>query len=288
MSIQAVAWAIDQKTGSPAGKVVLLCVANYADENGECWPSQETIAAETELSERSVREWLQKLEEIGLLTRTPRRREDGYRASDLIRLSFKNQPAKSAGKPRSHRQLAPILPAPAAAPTSFEPSVEPSAARERVDLDNLQSKLLEAAGEDKIHGHGAFDLSAILGLIGAGVDLETDILPAIKARAARLTRPVRSWGYFADAIRDAYNRRIEAGQGLSQPKVAPIKRQEDMTEAEQRVRWGKHLNMARGSGTWFTWLNGPPPGRDGCRVPADMLEDRDLSRDWIEERERAA
>jgi len=288
MSIQAVAWAIDQKTGSAAGKVVLICLANYADEHGECWPSQETIAAETELSERSVREWLQKLEEAGLLTRTPRRREDGYRASDLIRLACKNQPAKSAGKAKSHRQLAPTLPEPVAGPTTFEPSVEPAAAREPGDLDQLQSKLLDAAGEDKIHGHGAFDLSAILGLIAAGVDLETDILPTIRARSARLTRPVRSWGYFADAIRDAYNRRIEAGQGLSKPKVSTIKRPEEMTEAEQRVRWGKHLNMARGSGVWFTWLNGPPPGREGCRVPSDMLEPRDLTIDWHEERERAA
>lgn len=284
MSIQAVAWAIDQKTGSPAGKVVLLCVANYADENGECWPSQETIAAETELSERSVREWLQKLEEAGLLTRSPRRRDDGYRASDLIRLSFKSQPAKSAGKVQSHRQLAPTLPAPAAAPTSFEPSVEPAAARTRADLDQLQARLLEAIGEDKIQGYGALDLSAIIGLQSAGVDLETDILPTIRARAAKLTRPVRKWDYFTDAIRDAYNRRIEAGQGLARPKVSTLRRPEDMTEAEQRDWWTKVLNYSRTAGTWLTPIHGPPPGREGCRVPADMLERRDLTKDWHEEK----
>jgi hypothetical protein len=58
MSIQAVAWAISQKVGSPTGKVLLICLANYADEHGICWPSQSTIAKETELSERSATIWL--------------------------------------------------------------------------------------------------------------------------------------------------------------------------------------------------------------------------------------
>lgn len=286
MSIQAVAWAIDQKTGSSAGKVVLICLANYADEDGKCWPSQATIAAETELSERSVREWLQKLEEAGFVSREPRRRDDGYRASDLIRLAFKIQPAKSAGKVNSHRQIAPFLPAPVAAPTTFEPPVEPSAAAApaKSDLVGLTSKLLEAAGEKITQGAGAIVLAPILGLIDAGCDLETDILPTIRARASKMTRPAGSWGYFVAAIRDAYEARIAAGKGLSRTKVTPIKREADMSEDERRVRFGKFLNMARSSGIWLTWMNGPPPGREGCRIPDDMIEDRDRQIDWFEQK----
>ncbi|MBL4645069.1 MAG: hypothetical protein COA52_11595 [Hyphomicrobiales bacterium] len=58
MSIQAVAWALGLKVGSPTGKVLLLCLANYANEKGECWPNQRTIANETELSTRTTRQWL--------------------------------------------------------------------------------------------------------------------------------------------------------------------------------------------------------------------------------------
>lgn len=159
-----------------------------------------------------------------------------------------------------------------------------ASARPAEDLDGLRNRLIEAVGEENIQGHGTQDLSAIIGLIEAGCDLDTDILPTIRAKVSGRSRPVSSWAYFTGAIRDAYSRRVEAGQGLAQqPKVSPIKREEDMTEDERRIRWGKFLNLARGSGIWFTWLNGPPPGRDGCRIPADMIEPRDLTRDWFEE-----
>ena len=77
MSIQAVAWAIRQRVGSPTGKVLLMCLANYADENGECWPSQTTISNEAELGERATRDWLKTLEESGFIERRRRNRADG-------------------------------------------------------------------------------------------------------------------------------------------------------------------------------------------------------------------
>ena len=105
MSIQAVAWAISQRVGSPTGKALLICLANYANEKGECWPSQTTIAREAELGERATLDWLQKLEAQGLITRTRRNRRDGSRTSDLFQLAIgakvsveTNQPAKTAGR----------------------------------------------------------------------------------------------------------------------------------------------------------------------------------------------
>jgi len=117
MSIQAVAWAIRQRVGSPTGKVLLMCLANYADENGECWPSQATISAEAELGERAARDWLKTLEDRGFIERQRRNRSDGSRTSDLIRLCLNRPletpasdlPAESAGRPNQ--------PASGAAPT---------------------------------------------------------------------------------------------------------------------------------------------------------------------------
>src|SRR5690606_27414121 len=139
--------------------------------------------------------------------------------------------------------------------------------------------LVEAAGE-KIQPHGALVLAPILGLLEAGCDLETDILPTIRARTAKLTRPAGSWAYFVQPIREAYEQRIAAGRGLSRPK----ERKgwvEGLSEAEARAKWAKTLNMARGSANWKSWLWGPPPGREGCLVPDGLLEPRDRRIDWF-------
>lgn len=122
MSFQAQNWAVRIKTGSHVLKAILLQIANYADEKGECYPSQGRLAADLEMGERTVRDALQKLEDKGIITRTRRNGDDGYRTSDLIRLNHtyrqeppvgpKGQAARDAGKPtggsrHSYRQEPP-------------------------------------------------------------------------------------------------------------------------------------------------------------------------------------
>jgi hypothetical protein len=83
MSWQATAWAERQITGSPARKVLLMVLANYADQNGVCWPSQETLARGTEQSVDTVQRQLKKLQNLGVIERErmPKRRGQwqGYR-----------------------------------------------------------------------------------------------------------------------------------------------------------------------------------------------------------------
>lgn len=88
MSWQATAWAAATRTGSPALKVVLLVLANYADDCGRCWPSQVRIAYESEVSERSVRRALKKLESLGLLSRLPRRNPAGEVVTTAYQLAM--------------------------------------------------------------------------------------------------------------------------------------------------------------------------------------------------------
>ena len=151
------------------------------------------------------------------------------------------------------------------------PSGVVSAAPPENDMDALQSKLLDAVGEGNIQPHGVLDLSAILGLIAAGVDLETDVLPTIRARAQRLKRPAGSWAYFADAIRDAHAKRIEAGQGVAKPKS--IEATED--------RWRQRIELARREKAWSAAEWGPPPGHPSCRAPPHLLDPGD-GLDWRE------
>ncbi|MBN7837471.1 helix-turn-helix domain-containing protein [Stenotrophomonas maltophilia] len=68
MSVQAMAWALDQKRiADPAARHVLLCLANYADKDGRgAFPSADSLSQDTGLSVRTVRLKLVQLVEAGL------------------------------------------------------------------------------------------------------------------------------------------------------------------------------------------------------------------------------
>lgn len=93
MSIQAVFWAITTRVGDPTLKVMLIAIANYADQEGECFPSQNQLAFDTEISKRSVSRALDRLHEAGLIELKERFRDDGGRTSNLIRLIGFTPPA---------------------------------------------------------------------------------------------------------------------------------------------------------------------------------------------------
>ena len=49
MSVRALAWAYRQHVGNPLRKAVLVALAHHHHkETGRCFPSEETIAAQTE------------------------------------------------------------------------------------------------------------------------------------------------------------------------------------------------------------------------------------------------
>lgn len=72
MNLQAVEWAGRQHVGGAGPKLMLLALAHWADEFGECWPSQERLAEFCNLSVRSVRNHLQMLLSRGLIERSTR------------------------------------------------------------------------------------------------------------------------------------------------------------------------------------------------------------------------
>lgn len=83
MSVQAVGWVMEQPV-PPAAKLVLVSIANHADRVGRnAWPSQESIAIESTMGERTVRRHVLWLEEHGWIVRYRRGRPDGTgRSSD--------------------------------------------------------------------------------------------------------------------------------------------------------------------------------------------------------------
>lgn len=58
----------DSKTLGPTERLVMLALADYADDNGRCYPSNARLCERTGLSERAVRTNIRALEANGFLT----------------------------------------------------------------------------------------------------------------------------------------------------------------------------------------------------------------------------
>lgn len=98
MSVQALSLAISVEGVSSSEKLMLLVLANYADDKMRSFPSHARLAKDTCLSERTVLSILRGLEERKLITRIERRRTDGSRTSDLITLCMGGETISPRGE----------------------------------------------------------------------------------------------------------------------------------------------------------------------------------------------
>ena len=85
MSVKALTWAFEQPI-SATEKVVLLALADHANEHGLCWPSISLLVQRAHVGERTVQRAIQALEDGGFITRERRQRENGSDTSNLYRL----------------------------------------------------------------------------------------------------------------------------------------------------------------------------------------------------------
>ena len=90
MSVQAITWALGRKTEKSSDKFVLVVLANYADQDGFCWPHVGTIAELTMLSVRAVRRCLTRLDGV-FITVEKRRGTFGQQASSHYFLDLNNE-----------------------------------------------------------------------------------------------------------------------------------------------------------------------------------------------------
>jgi Helix-turn-helix domain len=71
----------------PTSKLILMALADIADDHGICWPSHRTLALKCTLSDRTVRRTLGKLHALKLLVVEARTRKNGSSASNCYRLA---------------------------------------------------------------------------------------------------------------------------------------------------------------------------------------------------------
>lgn len=155
MSVQAITAAFAFEAPSPNAKLVLLALANYADEEGICYPSVKKLVELTGLSERAVRYALQALVDAGAMDREQRRRADGTRTSDRYTLHIpaangaaSEQEALPAASKPIKRQILHKQAARGAGLTSFEPSVEPKAIGPQTPVGQLAALIFHLQPKD--------------------------------------------------------------------------------------------------------------------------------------------
>jgi len=73
VSFDALSWAAKQKPGNLAAKMVLLALANYANEAGEAYPSTAAIAEFGDMNHKTATVALDRLEALGLIADTGRK-----------------------------------------------------------------------------------------------------------------------------------------------------------------------------------------------------------------------
>lgn len=69
MSMNMMVAAMKLKVGNPLRKLVLIKLADNANDNGECWPAYSFIAKHCEISKSTVKSHIRQLEAMGLIKR---------------------------------------------------------------------------------------------------------------------------------------------------------------------------------------------------------------------------
>ena len=251
MSHRATNWAIQQRGLAPATKLVLWHLCDRHNPDYGCFPSQDQLAADAEISRASLNTHLDKLERAGLIRRE-RRLDDDTKRQRTTRyfLGFEEEFAPKPCPDSGHGSTPEPCPDLAKSRVqnldtnlvSKEPVItaarDAGATREGradddgPDLDAAEAACLAACGEGMAPAARAAT-NATTATIGAwlkaGYDLDLDVLPVITERTAKpRSSPIRTWDYFSQAIAARHAKRIapaakakDAGEAGAGPAVAP-------------------------------------------------------------------
>ncbi len=83
MSVKAMDWTFQQDL-EPTTKLVLLALADHADDDGVCWPGMRLVAQKAGISKRTAQRHVKKLEDAGLLRKETRMEDEGQTSNKYI------------------------------------------------------------------------------------------------------------------------------------------------------------------------------------------------------------
>jgi len=98
MSMELMVKAMKTKVGNPLRKLVLIKLADNANDMGECWPSYQHIAEQCEIGRSTVKVHIRELEKAGLLRREFRRKGELNQSNVFhLTLAGRADPAPGGG-----------------------------------------------------------------------------------------------------------------------------------------------------------------------------------------------
>ena len=218
MSHKATNWAIQQRGLMPATKLVLWYLCDRHNPDFGCFPSQDQLAADAEISRASLNTHLRKLADAGLIRRQ-RRADQGtnQRKSTRYILGFEddfpekpcpesghgNEPKPCPNPRQSHVQIL---------DTNLVSKKETTTARDAHAREAPQTVCLEVCGEGLCpEAREVIPATAqvIDHWLAEGYDLDADILPVLRERTLRKRdSPIRTWAYFTAAITRRHAQRL--------------------------------------------------------------------------------
>ncbi len=218
MSHKATNWAIQQRGLSPVTKLVLWHLSDRHNPDFGCFPSQDQLAADVEISRASLNVHLEKLQAAGLIRRERRVDEATHRQKSTRYIlgfedDFHAEPCPESGHGNGQK------PCPDFAKSRVQ-NLDTNLVREPVTTTardagatgDPEAACLAACGpglSEAARAEITTTRSVIAGWLEAGYDLAADILPILADRT-RQTRnsPIRTWDYFTPAIAQRHARRI--------------------------------------------------------------------------------
>lgn len=136
MSFAALAWAAKQRPGNLAAKMVLLGLANFADEHGCAYPSTAALAEFGDMDPKTATAALDKLVALNLIVDSGDR-EGRTKQIKVYRLDLESLPQTEAYRKRKPTVSPPKGPQKRGTDTVREPAPKkdkPSLVREKVEL----------------------------------------------------------------------------------------------------------------------------------------------------------
>ena len=91
MSVKAISWAFEAEVGDRIAKLVLLALADHANEQYECWPGAELVAKKAEVHRATVFRAVNYLVSNGFIRREARTHSHGGSRTPLYLLNVENQ-----------------------------------------------------------------------------------------------------------------------------------------------------------------------------------------------------
>jgi len=139
VSMKLMVKAMETKVGNPLTKLVLLKIADNANDDGVCWPSYGHIADQCEITKRSAINHINKLIEAGLVTKQVR--TNGYKSNSsnvytVLSGSEPNSPPSESNAPPSE-------------PNSPPPS-EPNSPRTSHSLEPVKEPAVKSIKPDDV------------------------------------------------------------------------------------------------------------------------------------------